>query len=142
MGLQRGLGRSRGDWLEACHINPDDGSLEEGGRPVSGEKGLDLGSVRKVEPEELPNGSDVGCWREEGEGKGDRDKRQREGTTLGSRHGLVGLENKLGERMAKQSHVDFATKLLAIEPVPQPLHTGQPRLCEPPPPPAATGRRA
>lgn len=109
---------------------------------MSGEKGLDLGSVRKVEPEELPNGSDVGCWREEGEGKGDRDKRQREGTTLGSRHGLVGLENKLGERMAKQSHVDFATKLLAIEPVPQPLHTGQPRLCEPPPPPAATGRRA
>lgn len=81
--------RSRGDWLGTCHINPDSGSLEEGGSHVGGEKGLDLGSVRKVEPEELPNGSDGGRERERGRG-GKRRQRQRKGTTLGRCHRLVG----------------------------------------------------
>lgn len=63
-------------------------SEEEGGPSGGGEKGLDSGSVRKVEPMACPNGSDVDYPRE-----GRKEEvGEREGTTFGSHHCLMALK--------------------------------------------------
>jgi len=77
----------------ACHVNADDGGLEEGGHCVRGEQGLDSRSAGKAEPEDqIRDQMRAVRERQEGEGRGNRDKRRKKGTTLGSRHCLVGLE--------------------------------------------------